>query len=135
MAWKLSRPFARCLIETQHSKASLLRIQVVQLYLRFPAAAGEPPLQLKVRAALCSFFHSFARTTLRILLPFLSHLFSHNHETLLLSVPLALRHPSVSLSISPFLGLVSQGFQKVWLLPGQRATVRFDLTNRSVSTW
>lgn len=48
--------------------------EVVQVYLRFPAAAGEPPLQLK-------------------------------------------------------------GFQKVWLIPGQSSTVRFDLTNRSVSTW
>ena len=47
---------------------------VVQLYLCFPSAAGEPPLQLK-------------------------------------------------------------GFEKVWLLPGQRATVRFYLTERDVSTW
>ena len=47
---------------------------IAELYLKFPEAAQEPPLQLK-------------------------------------------------------------GFEKVRLLPGQSATVRFDLDDRSVSTW
>jgi beta-glucosidase len=71
------------LITTPHSREITVTVlntgpqagaTIVQLYLCFPSAAGEPPLQLK-------------------------------------------------------------GFEKVWLIPGQRATVQFYLKDRDVSTW